>query len=335
VTLDKETLALTLGGEAGQLTATMVPANASNQAVTWKSSDETVATVDANGKVTALKEGTTTITVTTADGGFTATCTVTVTPDYWLRLEYYKNASRFPAVIKNTENNTITLPAPGSASLDWIGVRNLKTNVIDHANSYWCYYSESDHMWIWIGEDYVDTVLPAGTKYGIMVRANRGVNVDDFAGIRPENVNDWYTGMYVEKVYLHQEGSDTSPFYPTIIIVPEEFQANDYTEELTANLAVQLNYDLIFGRLLEDDSIGRPYDFSQNDLHAFHNGVEIAEGMCKLVEKHCGVPAKLARCNAFYSINNSQHVRSHRKVPQKPQHPIALHGYRQGDRIEE
>ena len=80
VTLNTETLELFTGGSA-TLTATVEPSDAANQNVTWASSDPSVATVDAAGKVTAVAPGTATITVTTADGGFTATCTVTVRPD--------------------------------------------------------------------------------------------------------------------------------------------------------------------------------------------------------------------------------------------------------------
>jgi hypothetical protein len=54
-----------------------LPAGATNKNVTWTSSDETIATV-ADGVVTPLTVGTTTITVTTADGSFTATTTVIV-----------------------------------------------------------------------------------------------------------------------------------------------------------------------------------------------------------------------------------------------------------------
>ena len=62
------------------LTATVTPSNASNKRVNWTSSQASVAAVDDNGVVTALAEGTAIITVTTVDGGFTDTCTVTVTP---------------------------------------------------------------------------------------------------------------------------------------------------------------------------------------------------------------------------------------------------------------
>ena len=65
-------------GDTLQLTATISPSNATNQSVTWSSSDSTVASVSNSGLVTAKKGGTATITVKTADGGKTATCSITV-----------------------------------------------------------------------------------------------------------------------------------------------------------------------------------------------------------------------------------------------------------------
>ena len=67
-------------GESTTLSATITPSDATDKTVTWSTSDEKVATVDA-GKVTAVAEGSATITVTTKDGGKTATCTVTVSND--------------------------------------------------------------------------------------------------------------------------------------------------------------------------------------------------------------------------------------------------------------
>lgn len=65
-------------GKSETLTATVAPTNANNNAVSWKTSNPAVATVDKNGKVMAVAAGSATITVTTTDGGKTATCTVTV-----------------------------------------------------------------------------------------------------------------------------------------------------------------------------------------------------------------------------------------------------------------
>lgn len=65
--------------ETYQLTANIFPKGATNQSVTWSSSDPFVATVDSNGLVMAVAEGgPVTITATTSDGGFTDTSTITV-----------------------------------------------------------------------------------------------------------------------------------------------------------------------------------------------------------------------------------------------------------------
>ncbi len=77
VSLNKNTLELEEGASE-TLIATVSPANATNQNVTWSTESETIATVS-NGLVTAVAEGSTTITVTTEDGGKTDTCSVTVT----------------------------------------------------------------------------------------------------------------------------------------------------------------------------------------------------------------------------------------------------------------
>lgn len=78
VSLNKAAETITTEAGTVQLIATVAPANASNQNVTWSTSDTSVATVDATGKVTAVGNGTAIITVKTVDGGKTATATITV-----------------------------------------------------------------------------------------------------------------------------------------------------------------------------------------------------------------------------------------------------------------
>ena len=76
VTLSSRALTLNVGGSS-ILTATVTPDNVEDRSVVWMSSDSRVATV-VDGVVTAVGPGTATITVSTVDGGKTATCTVTV-----------------------------------------------------------------------------------------------------------------------------------------------------------------------------------------------------------------------------------------------------------------
>lgn len=71
-------MSLIAGGSTGQLTASVQPAEATDQNVTWTSSDSAVATVDAGGIVTPVGPGTATITATTEDGGFSDASVVTV-----------------------------------------------------------------------------------------------------------------------------------------------------------------------------------------------------------------------------------------------------------------
>ncbi|MDT2525728.1 MULTISPECIES: Ig-like domain-containing protein [Enterococcus] len=78
VSLNKTTLTLNVGAEE-TLIATVSPADADDKTVAWKSSDITIATVDTAGKVSAVKEGTAEITVTTTTASKTAKCTLTVT----------------------------------------------------------------------------------------------------------------------------------------------------------------------------------------------------------------------------------------------------------------
>lgn len=77
VALDEKEITMYVG-QTKRLTYTVVPINASKGTVTWTSSNPSVATVDASGKVTARQVGSTVIMVKTVDGGHTAYCTIEV-----------------------------------------------------------------------------------------------------------------------------------------------------------------------------------------------------------------------------------------------------------------
>ena len=121
VTLDQATMALTAGGATGTLVETVVPADATDKTVTWSSSAPAVATV-ANGVVTPLTAGTTTITVTTVDGSLTATCEVTVAAPVTHvaptlaaianQIAYYGEAFTYPVVATAGTDPVLTFSLP-------------------------------------------------------------------------------------------------------------------------------------------------------------------------------------------------------------------------------
>ena len=76
VSLNNNTLTLNVGNTS-TLTATVTPSNATNKAVTWSTNNSSVASVN-DGVITAVSNGTAIITVTTIDGNYSASCTVTV-----------------------------------------------------------------------------------------------------------------------------------------------------------------------------------------------------------------------------------------------------------------
>lgn len=130
VTLDQTELAL-YTGESKTLTATVEPADATNQDVTWSSSDDAIATVK-DGTVTAVKAGEATITVTTADGGKQATCKVKVTQaTYNISVEGslnfdaaytgYAQPAAQTVTVANTGNQSLTLTQPASTNSFEVG----------------------------------------------------------------------------------------------------------------------------------------------------------------------------------------------------------------------
>jgi len=118
------------------LKATVVPDNATNKAVTWSSSSATIAAVDQNGTVTAKSAGTATITVRTQDGGFTATCTVTVpeAPRYGVALDK-QGLQMFPdATVGYGKQSPLTVKATNTGNQPTGALTIVKSG--DNADSF-------------------------------------------------------------------------------------------------------------------------------------------------------------------------------------------------------
>ena len=114
--------AVTIGLPATQqLTANILPTNATNQGVSWSTSNSAIATVSTTGLVTSVALGTATITTTTADGGFVGSCVVTVsnTPPPGFSVYFYK-PSTWGTSIK--VYNWSALPTGALADGTWPGV---------------------------------------------------------------------------------------------------------------------------------------------------------------------------------------------------------------------
>lgn len=172
IKVSPDTLTLTKKDETAQLTAEVTPSYADNKRVTWQSSDEKVATVDENGKVTAVGNGTAEITVTTEDGKITASIMITVkVPDE----PTINKTTGFRRLRARSVKQTKT-----SVTLQW--------NIIEDADGYFVYGNRCNtgtksykyrklatitggDISTWTQKD-----LKKGTYYKYVVKAYRMVN---------------------------------------------------------------------------------------------------------------------------------------------------------------
>lgn len=116
VDLTETEITLKVGG-SHRLTANIQPDSATKRGLTWTSGDEKVATVKA-GTVTAISAGSCTITATTVDGGFTASCDVTVLP-----VRTVDAMDDVPFTSSNTDPETVFTGTANSASLEQANAR--------------------------------------------------------------------------------------------------------------------------------------------------------------------------------------------------------------------
>ena len=217
VTLNKTSTALTVGATE-TLTATVAPEGATNKNVTWTSSDATVASVSNAGVVTAVKAGTATITVTTADGSKTATCTVNVTaaqtPDEDDEPTYTKiNASDIKAgdkiVIVGVSGNSYYALTNGSTQTTAVTVSNNELTITGSPNAL---------VWT-VGEATGNQVDTANAKFTIsndgdyLARVSGSGYTNDIT-FKASDLNTKYVGHAVLNGTIgNNSGSVEPPFY--------------------------------------------------------------------------------------------------------------------------
>lgn len=109
ISLNATELTLT-PGESATLIATLLAENAESVKLVWSSSDQSIATVDENGNIKALKEGVVTITVTTEDENYSASCTVTIAAKKDSNIDNNDNNSNNHNNSNNNSNNQPSNP---------------------------------------------------------------------------------------------------------------------------------------------------------------------------------------------------------------------------------
>lgn len=156
ISLDKTELSFSQKWAKERLTAILTPADAENQNVTWTSSNEKVARVTEKGLVMAVNDGTAVITAASEDGGYTASCQVTV-----------KGTAPDKAAVTKAQ------------SWGYNGIK-VSWDALYCADGYRLYYQTGDSAWKYVTQtadtSYVHTPVTTGQTYTYYVRGYRNVD---------------------------------------------------------------------------------------------------------------------------------------------------------------
>ena len=194
VNLDKNTSTITVGSTR-QLTATITPPGAANQEVNWASDNAAVATVNSTGLVRAVSTGSANITVTTIDGGFAATCAVSVLP---------ADTDHFTiAVLPDTQFYSKSYPEIFVRQTQWIADQAATQNIVfvthlgDIQNDY-----DDPTQWQ-NAKDAMAIIRTAGIPYSLVpgnhdlnFKVGDTTNFDTYFPYTDFTDHSWYGGHY-------------------------------------------------------------------------------------------------------------------------------------------
>ncbi|MGN0481793.1 MAG: Ig-like domain-containing protein, partial [Lachnospiraceae bacterium] len=241
IVLNKNSISLSSEGATSQLTATVSPSNATDKSVIWSSGNTGVATVDGDGKVTAVFPGTTTITAKNS-GGQTATCTVTVNyNDGWTYSTSLPSnvttANGYEIQYKNTVATTTTVWVPGEveafpkpqATSDYYRYRgyyyyhwcSTGINVNFYQNSTYVHYDAIDPSLVYVVGEYADTEDASIIYYklnwndGTLAYCNSNSTCDGSNGTHGNRSYYWYRGYEYQKYSTKTETTYTTSSWVT------------------------------------------------------------------------------------------------------------------------
>ncbi len=174
-----------LAGQTKQLTANILPANATNQKLTWESSNGEVATVSSSGLVQAIAVGTAEITAYSDDGYKRAACRVTVSQDpetiYKVTFSGGKDTSgKRPSALSGTAGTLVTLPENSytKEGYHFIGWTDGK-NTYEAGVSYRIPYRDVTLTAVWANDEKQEYTIVASCQTGGSITPNGEVIVSE------------------------------------------------------------------------------------------------------------------------------------------------------------
>lgn len=175
-------------GNSVLITATVEPLDATNKYCVWSSDNPSIATVD-NGRIRGISEGSCTITVTTNDGGFTDTCSVTVEAGEMTDQDLTTSVGFEIGYI--TESGTFSSSASGSRSTGYLDIEGATIIGVEISNTTTdinaIHFYDSDQSWISVqtpndkaNKNFIYAIVPSNAKYVRATGNADGMNSVEF-----------------------------------------------------------------------------------------------------------------------------------------------------------
>ena len=230
VSLDANELELDLN-ETYTLIPTVAPNNATNQIVTWSTSDPHVAYIDQTGKIYAISEGTATITVDTNDKHFQATCTVTVNGSSKYKVSPYKDGVAYKMYLENTgyfngEGAATTGNYYCQTDASYSNAVDVYFETVGNSRRIYFYNSNSEKKYIIAYDNF------SNNKY----YCNIGVRDESIFTDGETTIFDWQIDLNGHLYVMYAHGENTPVSYTPGLKTSDAFKYTTFAMNLTSNV---------------------------------------------------------------------------------------------------